>query len=145
MYRSTDGGTTWKSIASVNATSYTDTTAKKAGQKYAYAVKCVKDGSEVSAQNNPVSITYVAPVTNVKATLTGTKAVVTWTKSEGAAYYDVYRRANLSGTWTKVGTVDNKNTLTDLNVPADTLYFYKVVAVASDRSLSTDSAEAAAQ
>ena len=145
VFRSTDGGKNWTNVADVSATTYTDTGANTAGTKYTYAVTCVKDGKAVSAKNTALSITYVAPVTNVKAKLSGTKAVITWTKSTGAKYYDVYRRANLSSTWTKVGTVEDKNTLTDTNVPTDTIYFYKVVAVTSDRSLSADSKEAAAQ
>lgn len=145
VFRSTNGGKSWTKLKDVSATTYTDTATKTAGTKYTYAVECVKDGASVSAKNTAVSITYVAPVTNVKAKLSGTKAVITWTKTTAAKYYDVYRRKNLTSTWTKVGTVENNNTLTDAYVPADALYFYKVIAVTSDRSLSTDSAQAAAQ
>lgn len=130
VYRSTNGGSTWTSMADVSATSWTDTTGVTAGTKYSYAVVCVKDGAEVSAKNDAVSITYVDPVTNVKAvnaTSGGVhKAKITWTSVVGMDGYDVYRRTVNTG-WTKVGTVTG-GSMTN-STPSEGTYFYYVVAI----------------
>ena len=130
VYRSTNGGSTWTNMADVSATSWTDTSANSAGTKYSYAVVCVKSGSEVSAKNDPKTITYVAPVTNVKAvnaTSGGVhKAKITWTTAVGMDGYDVYRRTVNTG-WTKVGTVTG-GTMTN-STPSEGTYFYYVVAI----------------
>lgn len=139
VYRSTNGGTTWTNLTDVGATSYNDAGANTVGTKYTYAVVCVKDGAEVSAKNTPVSITYVAPVVNVKAVSAGTrKAKITWTTVIGNDGYDVYRKTYNSG-WTKVGTVTG-GSLVD-TTPAAGTYFYYVVAVKNGSS-SAASAQA---
>ena len=131
VYRKENGGS-WTPLTIVSATSYEDTTANTAGTKYAYVVKCYKDGSEVSAYNNEISITYVAPVTNLKAQPKGSlKVQVSWTTQIGATRYDVYRKTNGTG-YTKIGSATS-GSYTD-TTPNAASYWYYVVAVVNGSS-----------
>ena len=126
VYRKIGSGS-WTKIAEVSATTYTDTDSKTAGTKYSYAVKCVKDSKLVSAMNTAKTITYVAPVTGVKAVSAGThKVKITWKTATGVAGYDVYRRSN-GTSWTKVATVTG-GSLTD-TTPSEGTFIYYVVAI----------------
>ena len=146
VFRSTDGGNSWKNMGDVNTTVFTDASANIPGGRYHYAVRCVKDGVMVSAMNDAKVSKYIAPVTNVKvvnASSGGThKAKVTWTGAQGAKAYDVYRWTNGSG-WTKVATVTS-NTLTD-TTPSEGYYGYYVVSIAVENSRSANSTPAYGQ
>lgn len=138
VYRN-ENGANHTAIATVSNTSYTDTSANTPGVKYAYAVRCVKDGNEVSALNTTKSITYVAPVTGVSAAAKGSlKVQVTWTTEIGVTRYDVYRKTNNTG-FTKIGEATG-GSYTD-TAPESGSYWYRVVAV-RDGSTSAPSADA---
>ena len=138
IYRN-ENGTNHTKIDTVSGTSYTDSTANTPGVKYAYAVRCVKDGKEVSALNSTKSITYVAPVTGVTATPKGSlKVQVTWTTEIGVTRYDVYRKTNNTG-YSKIGEATG-GSYTD-TTPNSGSYWYRVVAI-RDGSASAVNTEA---
>ena len=138
LYRN-ENGANHTLIATVSGTSYTDSTANTPGVKYAYAVRCVKGGSEVSALNSTKSITYVAPVTGITATPKGSlKVQVTWTTQIGVTRYDVYRKTNNTG-YSKIGEATG-GSYTD-TTPNSGSYWYRVVAI-RDGSASAVNTEA---
>ena len=142
VYRRT-ADTKWTStpLATVSGTSFTDKTVK-AGETYIYTVRGVSsDGKTLSAGYDKTGVTATAlPATvtlgTAKAGANGIK--VTWTQTEGAVKYNVYRRtADTKWTSTPLATVSGTS-FTDKTVKAGVKYIYTVRGVSSDgKSLST--------
>ena len=140
VYRSVNGGD-FAPLTDVSAVSYTDTTANTAGTKYAYAVRCVKDGNLVSEWKTSMSGTYLNPPTGVTATSTTVKKVtIKWNPLYVVKSYNVLRRTATSG-WTTVATGITTGSYTDTTATSGVNYIYCVVAVAADGTKSASSAE----
>lgn len=131
VYRKENSGS-WNPVAIVSGTSYEDTSANTDGTKYAYVVKCYKDGNEQSAYNTEKSITYVAPVTGLAAQAQGNRKVkLTWTATIGVSRYDVYRKTN-GTSYTKVGSSTTGSYID--TTPNAASYWYYVIAVKNGSS-----------
>ena len=140
LYRKTGSGT-YAMVTDIGAETYTDTSANVNGTKYTYTVRCMNSSGLVSEYNSTVSITYMKPVTNVKAVSAGTgKAKVTWTTEIGVKSYTV-KRKTANTNWVTVATGITTGSYTD-TLPSEGNYIYCVVAVANDGSKSADSASA---
>lgn len=129
IYRSTGGAYTKINTVSKDVISYTDYNLPQGG-KYYYKVKSFNDYSTSEYSNFMYSFTQLAP-TYVFATRNGPQSVkLTWNYVENCKGYYVYRAASKNGTYRKVATITNPNTLTYKNYELTTgkTYYYKILA-----------------
>ena len=128
VYRSTNGKN-FSIVRRTAALSYTDTSAA-AGTTYYYQVRAI-NGSVKSAFCAAQSIQYA--ITSLNApTMTLTSAasgqpVVSWTKVNGAAQYEVYRSTN--GKNFSIVRRTAALSYTDTSAAAGTTYYYQVRAI----------------
>ena len=128
VYRSTNGKN-FSIVRRTAALSYTDTTAA-AGATYYYQVRAI-NGSVKSAFCPAQSIQYaVASLNAPTMTLTSAASgqpVVSWTKVNGAAQYEVYRSTN--GKNFSIVRRTAALSFTDTNAAAGATYYYQVRAI----------------
>ncbi len=131
IYRSTDGSK-FSIIRRTAALSYTDTTAA-AGTTYYYQVRAI-NGDVKSAFCAAQSIQYaIGSLTAPAMTLTSAangQPVVSWTKVDGAAQYEVYRSTN--GKNFSIVRRTSLQSWTDTTAAAGTTYYYQVRAISGD-------------
>ena len=120
----------WSTIATVNATTYTDKKLK-AGTTYAYRVCAVRKSADATVNGKFTSVkatTLPSRVTSFKAQVSKKKQVkLTIRKSSGAAGYQVYRSQKKNSGYRAVGTT-NSSVFLDKKVKAGKTYYYKIVA-----------------
>ena len=144
VYRKDAANTSWKSIATVSGTSYTDKTAK-IGTKYTYTVRGIAfDGKTLSPGYDKTGVSATATPARValvgaKRVATGTKGIqVTWKSAANAQTYNVYRAVNPpsgdvpASAWALVGEKVNALSFTDTTGKSGTMYAYTVRGVAVD-------------
>ena len=130
IYRSVDG-VKFSIIRRTAALAYTDTSAA-AGNTYYYVVRAI-NGSVKSAFCAAQSIQYA--ITSLNApTMTLTSAasgqpVISWTKVNGAAQYEVYRSATGKANSFSIIRRTSALTYTDVNAAAGNTYYYVVRAI----------------
>lgn len=133
IYRRT-GNTIFREIARVsgNVTTYTDKTAQP-GITYYYTVKatCTWQGQTVLSSCHikglPAKTTLSGTTIQTIASTDSRHVQLTWTKVAGAQGYVIQRSNTLSGTYTKVKTIQNVSTVqwTD-TVPSNGTYYYRI-------------------
>ena len=131
IFRSTDGSK-FSIIRRTAALSYTDTSAA-AGTTYYYQVRAIS-GDVKSAFCAPQSIQYAiaslaAPTMTLTSAANG-QPVVSWTKVNGAAQYEVYRSTN--GKNFSIVRRTAALSYTDTSAAAGTTYYYQVRAINGD-------------
>ena len=141
VYRKAAGESTWTTVAkSVSGTSYTDKTAK-AGVKYTYTVRGIaSDGKTLSAKYNAAGVSDTLPkgATPAKVELGKISAnaagvTITWTKTDGADKYYVYRKDAKNTSWKKLAAVSGSTLkYVDKTVANGVQYTYTVLACAAD-------------
>ena len=134
IQRSSDGGNTWASLATVdaNVTTYTDPSAVY-GTAYAYRAYATY-GNIVSPMSNPATAVVVskqpATPTNLLGTLGKNNAItLTWTdNASNETYFYVYRSSNGGKTYSAIaGVKANVTTWTDSSTKsAGKTYVYRV-------------------
>lgn len=84
-----------------------------------------KFGSVVSIK--PITVSTVSNVSVAKANTSGSAVKISWNKSEGAKYYQVYRSTSESGTYKSVKTLSNSYTsFTNTSLTKGKTYYFKV-------------------
>ena len=141
VYRKAAGESTWTTVAkSVSGTSYTDKTAK-AGVKYTYTVRGIaSDGKTLSAKYNASGVSDTLPkgATPAKVELGKISAnaagvTITWTKTDGADKYYVYRKDAKNTSWKKLAAVSGSTLkYVDKTAANGVQYTYTVLACAAD-------------
>lgn len=138
IFRKVEGGS-WKKLADVSTTSYTDTTGTE-GKTYSYAVRCLdSDGTTLlskfdatkAAQMVFPSKSPVSPKPTLSKVSTGIK--VQWTAVTGAAKYRIFKKTG-DGSWKKLTDTSNLN-YTDTKCTAGTEYSYAVRCLDADGNL----------
>ena len=142
VYRSTYTNGNWSKWKNMGTAASTKTSwvdgSVKSGQKYKYTVRAV-NGSYLSSYVNPSGLLYLAEP------LVGTKngsgnIAVSWTKSEGAKGYRIYRSEYTNGKWSSwknLGTLkSNKTSWVDKSIKSGVSYKYTVRAV-NEKTLSS--------
>jgi len=141
VYRSTTSGGPYTIIngasgaAATSATTYYDLTAVN-GTTYYYVVTAVNGAGESanSAQvSGASSITVPIPSvpTGLAATTGISQVVLSWTASNGATSYNVYRSTTNNGPYTTLVGSPNGTSITDTGLTNGTTYYYVVAAVNS--------------
>lgn len=128
IYRSTDGGKTYKYWDSTSKTSYTNSGAE-AGKTYYYKVKavCGKSSYGNSAQSLAKSIVCDCAKPVLSITAVNGKPKLSWNAVNGATKYWVYRSTD--GKEFKYYDSTTKTAYTNKSVDAGKTYYYKVKAV----------------
>lgn len=127
IYRSTDGGKTYKYYDSTTKLSYT-TSKCESGQKYYFKVKAVNDAGYTSQFSNAkATVLVTAPTLTAKLTDKGS-AALSWNGVSGATKYYIYRSTD--GENFKYYDSTAKLSYTNTSVTAGNTYYYKVKAVA---------------
>lgn len=128
IYRSTDGGKTYKYWDSTSKTSYTNSGAE-AGKTYYYKVKavCGKSSYGNSAQSLAKSIVCDCAKPVLSITAVNGKPKLSWNAVDGATKYWVYRSTD--GKNFKYYDTTTKLSYTNMSTTADTTYYYKLKAV----------------
>ena len=128
IYRSTDGGKTYKYWDSTSKTSYTNSGAE-AGKTYYYKVKavCGKSSYGNSAQSLAKSIVCDCAKPVLSITAVNGKPKLSWNAVDGATKYWVYRSTD--GKNFKYYDTTTKLSYTNMSTTAGTTYYYKLKAV----------------
>jgi len=131
VYRSTTSGGegTTPIKTGVTTTSFTDSTVTN-GTTYYYEVTAVNVNGE-SGRSNEASATpqvVIPPVPTLTATGGNTQALLSWTASNGAASYNIYR-ATTAGAESLYQSNVTTTTFTDTGLTNGTTYYYEVTAV----------------
>ena len=128
IYRSTDGGKTYKYWDSTSKTSYTNSGAE-AGKTYYYMVKavCGKSSYGNSAQSLAKSIVCDCAKPVLSITAVNGKPKLSWNAVDGATKYWVYRSTD--GKNFRYYDTTTKLSYTNMSTTAGTTYYYKLKAV----------------
>ena len=128
IYRSTDGGKTYKYWDSTSKTSYTNSGAE-AGKTYYYMVKavCGKSSYGNSAQSLAKSIVCDCAKPVLSITAVNGKPKLSWNAVDGATKYWVYRSTD--GKNFKYYDTTTKLSYTNMSTTAGMTYYYKLKAV----------------
>ncbi len=131
-----------KSVASVNSKGMV--TCKKVGS--AVITISVAEDDVYKAAEKEVTVTVESSLSQAKikgADQSKDGITVSWKKVSGAEGYQVYRRKSGVSSYTRIGEVEGKSTLSylDKSVKENTIYYYKVRAVASDNKNTGDKSE----
>ena len=109
VYRRAEGGS-WKSLADVAGTNYTDTKGTQ-GAYYDYAIRCLsEDGTSILSKfdgNKIAGMVFPPKMSSPKPTVTRTASGVTieWDEVIGADSYRVFYKYN-NGSWKKLSDTD---------------------------------------
>ena len=138
VYRASSEDGEYELIKTATGTSYTNTSAK-AGEKFWYKVKAICEVPEASSVDSKV-VSRMCDLAQPKITLTNDAATgkvkVSWNKVEGAVKYQVYRSKTQNGTYALMKTVTGTSMI-NANGVENTLYYYKVRAVASNTNANS--------
>lgn len=128
IYRSEEKSDSKTLLDKVSSRSYTDKTAKN-GKRYTYSVVPFDKKDKKGASSTADTITRLSAPTIKKYSNTRSGIKLSWTKSEGATSYRVFRKTNDGKKWKLMGKT-NKSTLsfTDKKVSPENNYTYIVKA-----------------
>ncbi|MCD8383219.1 MAG: hypothetical protein LUC30_10005, partial [Clostridiales bacterium] len=132
VYRKTGISGSWKRVATVTTTSYSETETLSSTEKYYYTVRglATYNGKTVMGgyQSDGILLTDLATPTLTGVTSSSNGLTVSWGSVTGATSYYIYRKVS-GGSWSRVGTVSSGTSWTDASAKAGTVYIYTVRAV----------------
>ncbi len=137
VYRKTADDKNYTRLATVGADvlSYTDTSSKKDGETYYYAVKAVNGTtSGVLSKKNEVTLFGVKKPT---AFCVGETVTINWESIEDATEYKLYKK-NADGQWDIIYSGNKVFEYIDTNVSAGGKYTYSLVVTKGEESSSFD-------
>ena len=138
VYRSETKSGEYTLLDTVEALTYTDSTAE-AGTTYYYRVKVLAENEKAdSALSTAVSRTcdLARPVITLSNVASSGKIKVTWEAVEGAVEYKVYRATSSGGTYKLMKTTE-ATSYTNTSAEAGTTYYYKVMAIAENTAANS--------
>ena len=138
VYRSTDGGKTYKLLSTTTGTSLTNTSIT-AGNKYYYKVKAIHSNSSAnSAFSSAKYGTCDLPRPELKISVVAStgKLKLRWDAVDGATKYEVYRSTDGGKTYKLLSTTTGTS-LTNTSITAGNKYYYKVKAIHSNSSANS--------
>lgn len=126
VYRKTEK-TSWEKLGKTSSAYYTDNTAKS-GTKYTYTVRALNAAGSSSYDKTGISIQLKCSAPKLKKAANVSGGVkITWSKTAGADYYNVYRKTAKTS-WEKIGKTSSTS-YTDKTAKSGTKYTYTVRAV----------------
>lgn len=133
-----DDGESWSLLKNTAATSYINTAAA-AGVTYYYKLVAIAENSEADSAYSKVKsklCDLARPVVKVSNEETTGRVQLTWNHVDGAIKYKVYRSETENGTYTGLMTTTDTSYV-DTSGAAETAYYYKVLAIASNTSANS--------
>lgn len=125
VYRKAEGEESWKQLGEASGTSYEDEPLTSAVE-YSYTVKAHHEkGYTAETSVDPAKITFIANAVIVEYQLNFNDIVVNWQDVDGAASYEVYRKATDETEYSLVATVSVPG-YTDTDVEDGLSYSYQV-------------------
>ncbi|MGN0482794.1 MAG: S8 family serine peptidase [Lachnospiraceae bacterium] len=142
VYRGTSKNGTYQRLTKTTKTSVVDNQKHVFGKTYYYRVRAyVKNGSKTvyGAFSNAVSVKCVHFGTmklNAVKKVSPTKLKISWSKTEGAQKYELYRSTAKNGSYKKVKVINNANATSciDNTVKKKKTYYYKIRPVGKNGS-----------
>lgn len=132
IYRATSKTGTYKKVATVTTTSYTDKGLTK-GKTYYYKIKAYTNTASGAVSSSYSAVKSVQVTAPAPATISATKtasgaATIKWGKSTGANGYEVYMATSSTGSYSKVATITSVSTLSykKTGLTAGKTYYFKV-------------------
>ena len=129
VYRSTSEKGTYKKVATVKGTSYTNSKLKT-GTKYYYKIAAYrKSGSKNITGYMTSAVSKKLTLSKPKATTTaGSKKItIKWSKISGTSGYEIYRATSKTGEYKLIKTVkSNTTSYKNIKLKAKKTYYYKV-------------------
>lgn len=132
-------GSGWLPTGTSETTEYVDATVKS-GVRYSYAVaKVVGDSRGIVDTDDVSSMTYIAPPEKVEVVSGEKKLIVSWSKSEGAVSYEIWRADAENDIYSIVAFADADTlSCTDTSIVPGKTYKY-VIRAKNDERTSLDS------
>ncbi len=125
VYRKAEGETSWKQIAETAETTYEDEPLTSAVE-YSYTIKAHHEkGYSAETSVDPAKITFIANATIVEYQLNYKDIVINWQSVDGAASYEIYRKATGEKEYTYLAAVSAPG-YTDTAVEDGKEYSYQV-------------------
>lgn len=129
VYRTTGSNTEFDKIATVNGTTFTDTTAA-IGTKYYYKVRAIGTNGSYGAFSYEKAAKFSCSAPALKITTSSGHPKIYWKKVNGAKEYKIYRCTD--GVSYKYYDKTKNTSYTNLSTTIGTTYYYKVKAVSAD-------------
>lgn len=128
VYRKADGDTAWKKIADTTETSYEDEPLTSA-VTYSYTIKAHHEKGYIAETSvDPKQITFIANAVILEYQLNYNDIVINWQAVDGAANYEIYRKATGEDGYAYIATVQLPG-YTDADVEDGNSYSYQVRSV----------------
>ncbi len=135
VYRKAAGESTFKVVAeNVEANEYSDT-AVESGAYYSYMVSASAKGLESTLSDETDVVKFISAPAMSAPMLTSEAVVLSWNGVKGAAYYEIYRKAEGESDYTYL-TKTSELTYSDKEVEGGVLYAYTVRTVIDDDNKS---------
>lgn len=129
--KTSGGWGSWKKLAKVTGTSFTDK-AVKSGKTYQYRMKSVNSsGKLVNAYSNVKKITFIAAPVLAKPTVANKAVTLSWEKVPGAVKYRVFRKGPNDNGWVALKDL-TKLQFVDQTVQKGVKYSYAVRCITKD-------------
>ena len=133
VFRKAEGGN-WAKLVDTTGTAYTDKSGE-VGTKYFYTIRCIStDGKTYTSAYNTTGKSMVFYVFGPPALPTLSKVSggvkITWTATNGAEKYRVFRKAE-GGSWVKVADTTG-TAYTDKSGVSGTTYYYTIRCISAD-------------
>ena len=137
IYRSKSKTGGYSCIKTTTSTGYTDTDGA-VGRAYYYCVKAVDDAGNVSDTSNKVKATrkLARPEITLSNAASSGKIRISWEKISDADAYRIYRSTDKKN-WTRIRSTTAVSYV-DTDAEAETLYYYRVLAVAASSAGNSD-------
>ena len=126
LYRK-EVGKSWKKVATVSGTSYTDTSANNYKLYYYSAKAYSAEGNKTSSSSMNTSGIARKAKLSTSVTSQTNSITIKWSNTSSASSYKIYRRTGSSSSW-KVIASTNKTSYTDKSISYSTRYEYAVLA-----------------
>lgn len=137
LYRRTEGESKWRLAGKTDkkTLTFTDTNVD-AKTQYTYAVRGMRSG-DASYPSNYAKTDFMPAPKITKVASNKDSITVSWSKTDKAVSYQLYRRTTAEKSYTRIGTFNaDQLKYTDKNVEPGVLYGYKIRAVDGNKKVS---------
>ena len=137
VYRATSKNGTYKKLATMTKTNYTNTSVEP-GVTYYYKVRAIAGdakGDFSAIVSRTCNVAQVKGLTASNVASSG-KIKLTWNKVDGATHYEVWRATSKDGRYTKFGPYKSTS-FTNTSVEPGVTYYYRVHAIIDGKSSAT--------
>ncbi|MBQ4428249.1 MAG: FMN-binding protein [Clostridia bacterium] len=138
IYRSTKKSSGYKLVATVNGTTFTDAASLTALKTYYYKVRAIDNNTNTGAFSTAVGIVAygVGKPENFAVSLVDRLPHLTWSASQNATQYQIYRSTKKSSGYKLIAAVDGTSFTDTAALTGLKTYYYKIRATDDHDTLS---------